>query len=448
MAIKTERIVKIRTLEVVNFFSEKPALLSADILVIGMGAAGVMAALQAARLGRTVVAADSSFLPGGQAVNANIGLFCGLYSKTTPHYLYTYGIAEDLLHDLDVEEALYYRDSGVTIAVAYDEQAYLRWIDSNMIKENVMPVIGVAIDKVERAGRRLKAVEFLGRFGRVRVEASFFIDASGDAALAWNAGLACRVSGEGPVYGTQMIVVDNVDLAKLPGEQQIKERILEKAAEFGIERHDGIVFFFPQKNRLILNMTHLETPLDPVAFSRSAITGRERADRALRFMRSEYPDAFGDATVHAYGLPGIRQTRWIKGKKQLAAEDVRAGIFFDDAIGRTTWPIELHDTLATHQWEPFADDHVHYVPFGAMIPPDVDNLVAAGRCIDADLIALSSVRVMGPCMAMGMAAAHAADLAGGGSVHDVEIKVLQERIKDNLYRRDELDMTKVKRSVK
>jgi hypothetical protein len=89
---------------------------------------------------------------------------------------------------------------------------------------------------------------------------------------------------------------------------------------------------------------------------------------------------------------------------------------------------------------------VHYVPFGAMTPPDVDNFVAAGRCIDADLIALSSVRVMGPCMAMGAAAAHAMDLAGSGSVHDVDIKALQERIKDNLYRHDELDMTNVKRS--
>ncbi|MDR1319789.1 MAG: FAD-dependent oxidoreductase, partial [Treponema sp.] len=84
--------------------------------------------------------------------------------------------------------------------------------------------------------------------------------------------------------------------------------------------------------------------------------------------------------------------------------------------------------------------------FGAMTPPDVDNLVAAGRCIDAELIALSSVRVMGPCMAMGMAAAHAMDLAGGGSVHNLEIKTLQERIKDNLYRRDELDEAGVRKS--
>ena len=64
------------------------------------------------------------------------------------------------------------------------------------------------------------------------------------------------------------------------------------------------------------------------------------------------------------------------------------------------------------------------------------TLSRAGRCIDADLIALSSVRVMGPCMAMGTAAAHALDLAGTGSVHEVPIEELQKRIRDNLERED------------
>ena len=440
MAIMTNRIEKTRTIEVVKDAGEKPSCIQADILVVGMGAAGIMAGIQAARLGKKAVIADNSPLPGGQAVNSNIGLFCGLYSRTIPHYLYTYGIVEDLLRDLEKENALYYRDSGVTISIAYDEQAYLRWIDSNIVKEGITPLTGVSIDTVEKEGRRLKSVTFLGRFGRVKVEAASYIDASGDAALTWNAGLTCRVSGEGPVYGTQMVVIDNVDLDHFPGEQAAKEKILEKAAAFGVERHDGIAFLFPQKNRLILNMTHVETPIDQLEFSKAAILGRERADRAFRFMRSEYPQAFKNATVHAYGQTGIRQTRWIKGKKQLIADDVRSGLRFDDAIARTTWPIELHDTLETHLWEPFDDNHVHYVPFSAMVPPDADNLVAAGRCIDADLIALSSVRVMGPCMAMGMAAAHALDLAGSTSVHDISIKALQERVKDNLERMDPLKM--------
>ena len=55
-------------------------------------------------------------------------------------------------------------------------------------------------------------------------------------------------------------------------------------------------------------------------------------------------------------------------------------------------------------------DHVHYVPLRSD-SAGARNLVA-GRCVDGDAAALSSVRVMGPCAAMGFGAAHALDLAG------------------------------------
>ena len=84
----------------------------------------------------------------------------------------------------------------------------------------------------------------------------------------------------------------------------------------------------------------------------------------------------------------------------------------------------------------FDKDHVHYVPFGSLTPAEADNIVAAGRCIDADNAALSSVRVMGPCMAMGAAAAHALDLAGSGSVHQIDMDALKKRLYDNLERTD------------
>ena len=126
------------------------------------------------------------------------------------------------------------------------------------------------------------------------------------------------------------------------------------------------------------------------------MTGKAQADRALHFLRSEYPAAFGRARVRSYGLPGIRQTRSIHGRQQLTVEDVRAGTQFPDAIARTSWPIELHDRPEGYVWEAFADDHVHYVPFGSLVSSEADNVVAAGRCIDGDSAALSSVRVMGP----------------------------------------------------
>ena len=77
---------------------------------------------------------------------------------------------------------------------------------------------------------------------------------------------------------------------------------------------------------------------------------------------------------------------------------------------------------------------MHYVPLRSMTPPGVHNVIAAGRCIDGDAAALSSVRVMGPCAAMGAAAAHALDLAAReqASVHDVDLSRLRERLAANL----------------
>jgi FAD dependent oxidoreductase len=83
-------------------------------------------------------------------------------------------------------------------------------------------------------------------------------------------------------------------------------------------------------------------------------------------------------------------------------------------------------------WEMFGPDHVHYVPLRAMTPPGAHNLVAAGRCVDGDAAALSSVRVMGPCAAMGAGAAHALDLAGRGSVHEVDLDRLRDRLIANV----------------
>jgi hypothetical protein len=181
-----------------------------------------------------------------------------------------------------------------------------------------------------------------------------------------------------------------------------------------------------------MNLTHVETPLEPLAASRNALLGKNEADKVVAFMRAEYPEVFANARVRSYGLPGIRQTRWIAAAHQLKVDEVRSGVRFPDAVARTAWPIELHDRAEGYIWETFGDDHLHYVPLRAMTPADCDNLVAAGRCIDGDAAALSSVRVMGPCIAMGAAAAHALDLARDGSVHRVDLAALRERVKHNV----------------
>ena len=81
---------------------------------------------------------------------------------------------------------------------------------------------------------------------------------------------------------------------------------------------------------------------------------------------------------------------------------------------------------------PGATRPVHYVPLRAMTPAGRAQPGGAGRCVDGDAAALSSVRVMGPCAAMGAGAAHALDLAGRGSVHDVDLDRLRDRLIANV----------------
>jgi hypothetical protein len=156
----------------------------------------------------------------------------------------------------------------------------------------------------------------------------------------------------------------------------------------------------------------------------------------VRFLRAEYPSIFANARVRTYGNPGLRQTRWIVGARQLTLADIRQGARPADAAARCAWWVELHDTKELVHWEQFPNNHVYYIPLSCMVPADADNIVVAGRCVDGDSHALSAVRVMGPCMAMGMAAAHALDLAGKESVHEIDHAVFQRRLYDNLERKD------------
>jgi len=407
----------------------------ADICVAGAGITGVSAAIEAARLGRKVVLVDGLPSLGGQAVNSIIGTFCGIFANGDDRYQFTHGIIDEILDDLGASDDLYYRVGPGWTTVFYDEIALSRWIERKIQEAGVEVILGAVIRSVEFENRRVKKLHIATRYGDVELSAKGFVDASGDAVLAWLSGLPCREPAQ-TIYGTQMVVVEGVNEEGAPSREEIAERIAETASKYGVVREDGLAFFFEGRGTVGLNMTHMETPLEPMATSAMALEGRRQADNAVKLLRAEFPETFGECRVRAYGLPGIRQTRWIVGKHHLKVQEVIDGTKFDDAIARTAWGIEVHDTPENIIWDSFGTGHVHYVPLGSLTPPDADNLVAAGRCIDADISALSSVRVMAPCAAMGAAAAHALDLAGDGSIHQIDMGDLRTRLKDNLERTD------------
>ena len=404
--------------------------------MVGAGMSGVSAALEAARLGRRVVIVDAAPALGGQAVGSIIGTIIGLYTHGERPYQITHGIADGMIADLTAEGSMYRRNSATgTVTFLYDEVRLGRWVERKVQELGVRSIVGAVLTNVAVSNRRVQHLELATRFGPVRVAAQGYVDASGDATLSYEAGFEVR-EPDAPVFGSLNFVIEHydADAASKMVIADVHARLAEKGAGYGLVRHDGFLMHFPGKNQMLANVTHLETPLDPMASGQLVLEGRAQADRVVTFLRAEFPEIFAHAQIRAYGMPGIRQTRWIVGRHQLTLDEIKAARRPADAVARCAWWVELHDAPALVHWEKFAADHVYYIPLGCMVPKDADNVVAAGRCVDADLHALSAIRVIGPCMAMGAAAAHALDLAGSSPVQAVDMAALQARLHDNLDR--------------
>jgi len=411
---------------------------SCDICVVGAGISGVAAALEAARLGKTVVIVDAAPALGGQAIGSIIGTIIGLYTHGPQPYQITHLVADDLIRDLDAEGSLYRRKSMTnTVTFLYDEVRLGRWMETQIDKAGVTSIVGAVLTNAQFENRRIQHVDFATRFGSVRIKANGYVDASGDATLTYEAGCATR-QPDSPIYGSMNFLIEGYDTATVE-ELVLKDvhaRLAEVGAKYNLVRHDGFLMHFPGKNFMLANVTHFETPLDPLATGRMVVDGRAQADNVIRFLRAEFPMIFANAKVRTYGTPGIRQTRWIEGRRQLTLDDIKKGDRPADAAARCAWWVELHNAKDLVHWEQFPPDHVYYIPLGCMTPKDADNIVAAGRAVDGDVYALSAIRVMGPCIAMGAAAAHALDLAGTNSVQSIDLTKFHHRLADNLDRRD------------
>ena len=99
------------------------------ICVVGSGADGISAALEAAAAGGKVVLEESAANLGGQAVNSAIGTFCGLYSNGPEITRLTYGVADDILSDLLKDAAARDLPARNSMIVQYDDTALGRWVD-------------------------------------------------------------------------------------------------------------------------------------------------------------------------------------------------------------------------------------------------------------------------------------------------------------------------------
>ena len=128
---------------------------------------------------------------------------------------------------------------------------------------------------------------------------------------------------------------------------------------------------------------------------------------------------------------GVRETWRVEGDYVISHEDYVSGRKFEDAMCYAYYPVDLHSVEEGVKPRQLSKGVVPTVPFRALCVKGLPNLLVAGRCISADRLAASGLRVQGACMAMGQVAGQAAALAAarGCDVREVPLRELRTSLK-------------------
>jgi len=416
-----------------------------DVVVVGGGPAGLMAATAAARSGRSTILLERYGFLGGAGTAGGLSTFCGLHAKVHgEHRRVIHGLADELLDRLEKLDGVapphLTINDGIT-AQAYDISTYKIAADELVVGSGARILLHtLAVGVVMADEDRIDAVLVESKSGRAAVRGRMFVDASGDGDLAAWSGVRYEKLDE-LLYPSLMFRINGVD-AEAAGEAPWRtvERLMTEAEQAGTHR-------FPRKRPIVrpqrnplewrANLTQLSnldgSPVDGTdvdQLTHGELTGRQQILDAFAFIRDHTPGFDRSYVVDIAPQIGIRETRRIVGRYQLTEDDVLDCADFDDTIGVNGWPIEAHVAgTVEFLWQRIPRGF-NQLPFRMIVPERVDNLYVIGRCASMTHGGQSSARVTGPCFAMGEAAGTAADLALSAGVAGGAVNVagLQRRL--------------------
>ena len=260
------------------------------------------------------------------------------------------------------------------------------------------------------------------------IDASFHGSVAADAGCRWEAGDTDGVLQPGTLM-YQMADVDQSAYGACPQEKR-REIALQGIAEGKLFVNNLLARPLPN-TMTYCNMGRIQiNPLDTRQWSEAEMDAREQIKGISDYFIAHVP-GFEKAHVSDTGaFTGLRDSRRIMGKYVLKNADVLEGVEFDDAIARSSYPIDIHDANGVDSIIKKPKTGVFSIPYRAMITNEVSNLILAGRCISTEYEAHACIRVMITCMRMGEAAGLAAaeSLAQGVQPNQLDGKFLKKRL--------------------
>ena len=406
-----------------------------DLAVIGGGFAGVAAALAAARNGARVLIVEKANCLGGAAANCLVNPFMKYWTEMDGARVdLSAGIFKEIHNRLEARQAM----SGESFLE--EELKYV--LNEMMLEAHVDLLFHAYIFKAENRDGRITSITVATKSGEMVIEADYFIDATGDAQLAYLAGCP-TVLGRDPDRLCQPMTLcfrlGNVDVeAFYASRERLKlahQQSLE-AGELSNPRENILVFKTPIKNVLHFNTTRVikKNPTSSEAVTEAEVLARRQVYEIYDFMK-KHADGLEDSFLMMTAAEiGVRESRMIVGDYVLTEADCRAFAKFEDAIAACNYDIDIHNpegTGTSHYY--FPKGKYYTIPYRSLIPKGAENLLVAGRCISSDHGAQASYRIMPVVCCLGEAAGVAVALARkeGCTVREINVKELQGVLKQN-----------------
>ncbi len=434
-----------------------PIFASVDVLIVGGGTAGFIAAIAAARTGANTLLIERGNYLGGQLT----GTYCttpGLFGDSNGDQIIG-GIPWEVMERMEQNGAAII-DRDLWKVQIFPEA--IKTLAFQMIEESHAELLLYSgISEVLLEERRIKGVVFEGKSGRQIILAKTFIDASGDGDLAYLAGCSYDKLPKDELWQTSVdLSVVNVDPVKViawaenhsdrcfPGSEYDTENPDQKGirnmVEILIPNEDTEIIvgekeFFKHRGvmptiKLLIhrNIARIQgsvnidgTDIKNLTFAE--IEGRKRAINHFNQLKAQV-DGFEDAFILGESHLGVRETRRIRGEYTLTIKDLNSNTRFSDVIALNCRALDRH--MHGDQFEISRLKGNHDIPIRSLIPLEFDNLLVAGRCLSCDHDAHASLRGAATCMATGHAAGTTAALAAkhNGLIHNVNIQLLQEQL--------------------
>lgn len=396
-----------------------PLASSADVVVVGGGPSGIGAAIAASRCGKKVILIERSAQLGGMATLGNVAVFMWTGNFT--------GIYREIWEELYPGRI---NAEGRPYPPQFDPFRLRLYLNEKCAAEKVQVLYHTEFISCLKYNGVVTAVAVSTREGLQAIQGKVFIDCTGDARVAIDAGAEYTSGRPGDGLTQPMTLMFAMQDTGKPVPRCLPPGCPEYKTVEELPQGRLLRWQMTGTGTLLVNMTRVKG-------HGSMVEDINRAEReALKqvygvadfIQRTEAPNHI---LSHIAPQTGVRQTYQVKGEYTLTEEDCLKARKFDDMVAQTNYGIDIHDPTGGGKCDLRHLD-LYDIPYRCLVPKGLDNILVSGRAVSADHVAMSSLRTMPTCYALGQAAGTAAAIAleEKCGLKKVPVSQLHARLKD------------------